>query len=87
MTNRQTVSSRELERTRRRAAVLAEHVSPERGWNVDTKTAPAIVSLFSRLSVRDGIYLVTLAARAGIGGNGWTYALPHDTRGANVGEP
>ena len=47
---------------------------------MDTKTAPDIVSLFSRLAVRGGIQLVTLAARAGIGGNGWTYALPHDTQ-------
>ena len=80
MTNRQIVSPRELERRRRKASALARHVSPERGWNADATAASTVASLFSRLSVRDGIQLVTLAARAGAGGNGWTYALPEKTQ-------
>ena len=76
MTDQQTVSPRELERTRRRAAKLAERLSPEEGWIVDTATAAKVVSLFPRLSVRPGLSLVTVAARAGIGGNGWTFAIP-----------
>lgn len=76
MTNQQAVSPRELERTRRKATTLAERLSPEEGWIVDTATAAKVVSLFPRLAVRPGLSLVTVAARAGIGGNGWTFAIP-----------
>jgi hypothetical protein len=76
VTNQQSVSPRELERTRRKVATLAERLSPEEGWIVDTATGAKVVSLFPRLSVRPGLRLVTVAARAGIGGNGWTFAIP-----------
>lgn len=77
MTNQQTVSPRELERARRKALTLSERLSPEEdGWIVDTSTAAKVVLLFPRLSVRSGLSLVTVAVRAGIGGNGWTFAIP-----------
>ena len=76
VTKQQAVSPRALDRSRRKAAALAEHLSPEAGWIVDTTTAAKIVSLFPCLSVRPGVRLVTVAARAGIGGNGWTFAIP-----------
>lgn len=76
MSTTQRVSPRELERVRRRVATIGQDLSPEEGWNIDTSVAQSIVGMFSRLSVREGLRLVTIAARDGIGGNGWTYALP-----------
>jgi len=76
MSTTQRVSPRELERVRRRVATIGQDLSPEEGWNIDTSVAESIVGMFSRLSVREGLRLVTIAARGGIGGNGWTYALP-----------
>ncbi|MEJ7788025.1 MAG: hypothetical protein WKF96_24765 [Solirubrobacteraceae bacterium] len=77
MTKQQAVSPRALDRSRRKAAALAEHLSPEAGWIVDTTTAAKIVSLFPCLSVRRGVRLVTVAApRGGLGGDGGTFATP-----------
>lgn len=68
MSTTQRVSPRELERVRRRVATIGQDPSPEEGWNIDTSVAESIVGMFSRLSVREGLRLVTIAARGGIGG-------------------
>jgi hypothetical protein len=73
----QTLSPRELERVRRRAARLADlDAAPGDERRLDETTAGALVALFGRLRVRDGLRLVTYVVRGGVGGTGWTFAIP-----------
>jgi hypothetical protein len=76
--DRQVVSGRELERKRRKVARLTEGLGWESGWFVDSGLAESIVSLFPRIHLRPEFRLVTIIRRDGIGGSGWTFALPAD---------
>lgn len=72
----QFVSARGLERARRHAARLVEERPDHDGWSVDRRSAGLLVRAFSRLRLRPDLRLVTYARRDGIGGTGWTFAVP-----------
>ena len=76
MTEVQFVSARELERARRRGARLIAEPPERDGWWLDEQSAGSIVPLFGRLRLRPGFRLVTYGSRGGIGGTGWTFAIP-----------
>ncbi len=70
------VSARQLERARRRGARLVGDPPEREGWWLDEKSAELVLSLFGRLRVSPAFRLVTSVSRDGIGGTGWTFAIP-----------
>lgn len=70
------VSARQLERARRRGARLVGDPPDREGWSLDEKSAERVLSLFGRLRLAPAFRLVTYASRGGIGGTGWTFAVP-----------
>lgn len=84
MLERQLVSARQLERARRRAERLIGEFPERDGWWLDEKSAGLLVDQFARVRIRPGFRLVTYASRGGIGGTGWTFAIPVGTKAPAV---